>query len=210
MGCRRAFWTGYAYQVFSWEDLILAERETYAANPHVARKGSQFMTSLPSIKSIRVKLETRIGLLIVSTQYHAQADRQTADLALPISKEQDQRCYIRGRCETMGLQSNAGNRLSFIMRAALLLVGLSSYLISPDDVVWHFIKTAPRARLLEHALFAIAAAMLGFALLLEINANPHTENQESHGRPRVTATVASLMQAIGIGSLLPCLVSCCL
>jgi hypothetical protein len=77
------------------------------------------------------------------------------------------------------------------------------YLISPDDVVWHFIKTAPRARLLEHALFAIAAAMLGFALLLEINANPHTENQESHGRPRVTATVASLMQAIGIGSLLP-------
>jgi hypothetical protein len=46
----------------------------------------------------------------------------------------------------MGPLSIAGNRLSLIVRAALLLVGLSTYLISPDDVVWRFIKTAPHAR----------------------------------------------------------------
>ena len=49
----------------------------------------------------------------------------------------------------MGPLSIAGNRLSLIVRAALLLVGLSTYLIFPDDVVWRFIKTAPHARVWE-------------------------------------------------------------
>jgi hypothetical protein len=103
----------------------------------------------------------------------------------------------------MGPLSIAGNRLSLIVRAALLLVGLSTYLISPDDVVWRFIKTAPHARVWEHALFGIAAAILGFALLLKVRAGAHPENQGSHGPSRTTAAVASLLQAIGIGSLLP-------
>jgi hypothetical protein len=69
--------------------------------------------------------------------------------------------------------------------------------------VWRFIKTAPHARVWEHALFGIAAAILGFALLLKVRAGAHPENEESHGPSRTTATVASLLQAIGIGSLLP-------
>jgi hypothetical protein len=80
----------------------------------------------------------------------------------------------------MGPRSIAGNRLSLIVRAALLLVGLSTYLIFPDDVVWRFIKTAPHARVWEHALFGIAAAILGFALLLKVKASVHPENQDSH------------------------------
>jgi hypothetical protein len=96
----------------------------------------------------------------------------------------------------MGPRAIAGNRLSLIVRATLLLVGLSTYLIFPDDVVWRFIKTAPHARVWEHALFGIAAAILGFALLLKVKASVH-------GPSRATATVASLLQAIGIGSLLP-------
>jgi hypothetical protein len=103
----------------------------------------------------------------------------------------------------MDPRSIAGNRLSLIVRAALLLVGLSTYLIFPDDVVWHFIKTAPHARVLEHALFGVAAATLGFALLLKVKVIAHPENQHSPGRSRIAVTVASLLQAIGIGSLLP-------
>ena len=97
----------------------------------------------------------------------------------------------------------AGNRLSLIVHAALLLVSVSTYLISRDDVVWRFIKTAPHPRVLEHALFGVAAAMLGFALLLKVKASANPENQHSYGRSRITATGASLLQAIGIGSLLP-------
>ena len=104
---------------------------------------------------------------------------------------------------TMGPRSIAGNRLRLIVHAALLLLGVSTYLISPDDVVWRFIKTAPHARALEHALFGIAAAILGFALLLKVKASAHPENQDSLGSSRLTASVANLLQAIGIGSLLP-------
>jgi hypothetical protein len=103
----------------------------------------------------------------------------------------------------MGSRRNAGNRLGLIVRAALLLVGLSTYLISPDDVVWHFIRTAPQSRVLEHALFGVAAAILGLALLLKVKVSVHSENQDGHGPCPITSTVASLLQAIGIGSLLP-------
>jgi hypothetical protein len=106
-------------------------------------------------------------------------------------------------CETMGPHSIAGNRLGLIIRAGLLLVGLSTYLISPDDVVWRFIRTAPHARALEHASFGIAAAFLGFALLLKVKASVQRKNQDNHGPSRTTAAIASILQAIGIGSLLP-------
>ena len=100
----------------------------------------------------------------------------------------------------MGPRNIAGNRLGLIVRAALLLAGLSTYLISPDDVVWHFIRTAPHARALEHALFGIAAAILGFALLLKVKASAHPENRDSHDPSRITAAIVSILQAIGIGS----------
>jgi len=103
----------------------------------------------------------------------------------------------------MGPRSLTGNRLGLIVRAALLLAGLSTYLISPDDVVWRFIRTAPHARALEHALFGIAAAILGFALFLKVKASAHPENRDSHGPSRITGTIVSILQAIGIGSLLP-------
>jgi len=103
----------------------------------------------------------------------------------------------------MGPRSLTGNRWGLIVRAALLLAGLSTYLISPDDVVWRFIRTAPHARALEHALFGIAAAILGFALFLKVKASAHPENRDSHGPSRITGTIVSILQAIGIGSLLP-------
>ena len=103
----------------------------------------------------------------------------------------------------MGPRSIAGNRLGLIVRAALLLVGLSTYLISPDDVVWRFIRSAPHARALEHALFGIATVILGFALLLKVKASAHPKNRDSHGPSHITAAIASILRAIGIGSLLP-------
>jgi hypothetical protein len=100
----------------------------------------------------------------------------------------------------MGSPSIAENRLTLIVRAVLLPAGLSTYLIFRDDVVWRFIKTAPNARVWEHVLFGIAAAILGLALLLKVKASAHPEND---GPSRIKASVASLLQAIGIGSLLP-------
>jgi hypothetical protein len=97
----------------------------------------------------------------------------------------------------------ARRRLHLIVRAALLLAGLAAYLISPDDVVWHFIKAAPHRRILEHAFFGLAAALLGLALLLKVRSYAHPENQNSHDRSRATATVARFLEAIGIGFLLP-------
>jgi hypothetical protein len=47
------------------------------------------------------------------------------------------------------------------------------------------------------------AAFLGLALLLKVKVSAHSENQDSHSPSRITSTVASLLQAIGIGSLLP-------
>lgn len=124
-------------------------------------------------------------------------------LTVLILVEQGEGCYIRSRFETMGLRSIAGNRLSTIARAALLLGGLSTYLIYRDDVVWHFIKSAPHSRLLEHVLFGTASGILGFAFLLKMKISAHPESQDGRGSSRITATVASLLQAIGIGSLLP-------
>jgi hypothetical protein len=85
------------------------------------------------------------------------------------------------------------------IRAALLLAGLSTYLISADDVVWRFIKRVPHSRLLEHLSFGIAAAMLGISLLLKIRASMKDPNDP----PCAKAVVSNLLQAIGIGFLLP-------
>jgi hypothetical protein len=97
----------------------------------------------------------------------------------------------------------AESRLRLIIRAALLLAGLATYQISPDDVVWHFIKAAPRARVLEHAFFGLAAALLGLALVFKLRSDADPENQDSRDRSRTTATVARSLEAIGIGFLLP-------
>ena len=67
----------------------------------------------------------------------------------------------------------------------------------------HFIKSAQRPRLLEHVSFGIAAGILGFALFLKVKASAHPENRDSHGPSRTTAAIVSILQAIGIGSLLP-------
>jgi hypothetical protein len=97
----------------------------------------------------------------------------------------------------------ARSRLRLIVRAALVLAGLATYLISPDDVVWHLIKAAPHSRVLEHAFFGLAAALLGLALLLKVKSGPHPENPDSREYSRTTGTVARVLEAIGIGSLLP-------
>jgi hypothetical protein len=124
-------------------------------------------------------------------------------LAILILVEQGEGATFARGWETMEARSIARNRWGVILRAALLLAGLSTYLIFPDDVAWRFIKTAPHARVLEHVLFGIAAAFLGLALLLKVKASARPENHDSNGPSRITATVAPLLQAIGIGTLLP-------
>lgn len=90
--------------------------------------------------------------------------------------------------------------MSFLTRLALLVAGAATYFFSPDDVVWRFIRTRPHARILEHGIFGAAAAILGIALLLRIEARGR---QESHDSSHAGAAVASLLQSAGIGSLLP-------
>lgn len=103
----------------------------------------------------------------------------------------------------MGRTNKDGNRLSSLIRIVLLLVGLSTYLVSPDDIVWRFIKTAPHARLLEHLSFGFAAFLLGIALLLKIRAGANTDRHKAHDLPLRGGNLANLLQAIGIGFLLP-------
>jgi hypothetical protein len=85
----------------------------------------------------------------------------------------------------------------------LLVAGLFTYLIFPDDVVWHFVKMSAHPRLLEHVFFGIAASMLGLSLLLELAASAQAEAQDAQDSHCTRATLSRLLQAIGIGSLLP-------
>ena len=91
---------------------------------------------------------------------------------------------------------------SSFIRAALLVAGLLTYFISADDVVWHYIQAALHTRVLEQILFGIAAASLGIALLLNVKISTNAKERDENGA-RHKATVANLMQAVGIGSLLP-------
>jgi len=97
----------------------------------------------------------------------------------------------------MGLLSVTRDNLRSMLRLVLLLGSLATYLVSPDDVVWRFIKGAPQVRLLEHFAFGSAAALLGVALFLKVQAS--TSGTVSSTR----TTVGSLLQAVGIGVLLP-------
>lgn len=97
------------------------------------------------------------------------------------------------------MKSQNASRVSLasMFRVALLVLGLSTYLVSADDVVWRFIKHAQHARLLEHFAFGFAAVLLGVALLLKIQASTVQASSSA------TTTIASLFQAVGIGCLLP-------
>jgi hypothetical protein len=95
------------------------------------------------------------------------------------------------------------SRSSLIAHTALVLAGVSTYLFSRDDVVWHFIKTAPHPRVLEHVFFGLAAVLLGASLLLKVKSDSALGSQYGHDQSRTLPTVASFLQAIGVGALLP-------
>ncbi len=96
-----------------------------------------------------------------------------------------------------------GDRSGSILRVALLIAAVCTYFVDKDDVVWRFIKTSPHARLLEHVCFGAAALMLGIALLLKIQASVSVHEQGIHDPSRIRVAAASVLRAIGIGSLLP-------
>jgi hypothetical protein len=125
---------------------------------------------------------------------------------IPRRKEPSQRNYRKSGMRQISATGRRWNistgRLS-LLRAALLLAGLLTYLVSPDDVVWRLIKSSPSARLLEHVLFGFAALLLGLSLLLELQAGDRMECRDIDGSWLVRAALARLLQAIGIGSLLP-------
>ena len=84
-----------------------------------------------------------------------------------------------------------------MLRIALLLTALATYVVSPDDVVWRFIRGSLHCRTLEHLAFSIAAVLLGIALCLKVRSS--TSRVLSPARE----ALGSLLQAIGIGFLLP-------
>jgi hypothetical protein len=90
-----------------------------------------------------------------------------------------------------------------VAHAILLAAAVSTYVFSPDDIVWRFVRNSSHPRAWEHAAFATAAALLGIALLLKINASLHAQNPTSPAASRFTAAIANLLQSIGIASLLP-------
>ena len=97
----------------------------------------------------------------------------------------------------MGSFRGTRDSLRSMLRIALLLAALATYIVSPDDLVWRFIKLNPHSRILEHFAFSIAAILLGLALFLKIRASTLTVLSP------IPETFGSLLQAIGIGFLLP-------
>jgi hypothetical protein len=88
------------------------------------------------------------------------------------------------------------DRFRVIGRSLLLAAGLCTYLFSRDDLIWHLIKNSPRARSLEHGVFATAAAILGLSLLLELRADSLAAGVGQQA-------LASFLRSVGIGCLLP-------
>jgi hypothetical protein len=103
----------------------------------------------------------------------------------------------------MGISGGRHERFRMILRALFLVAGLCTYLLTPDDIIWSLVKSSPHARMLEHLGFAAAAVALGLSLMLELRAGSLT----SDGRIVTTGAwhrpLASLLRAIGLGSLLP-------
>ena len=97
----------------------------------------------------------------------------------------------------MGSLSVTRDNLPSMLRPTLFLASLATYFASPEDVVWRFIKLNPDARRIEHFAFGIAATLLGVALVLKVQASV------SRDPPGTRTTIANVLQAIGIGSLLP-------
>lgn len=103
----------------------------------------------------------------------------------------------------MRLPSMASSLSISVVRAVPLIAGLLTYLISPEDVVWRFIKAAPHARVLEHLCFGMAAGILGIALLLKSLAISRASQRGSRDPSYSRGVLADLLQAVGIGCLLP-------
>lgn len=88
------------------------------------------------------------------------------------------------------------------IRAALLLAAVSTYFIEPTNVVWALIGSAPNARVWEHICFGLAAAALGLSIWLRMtNGGERYESGFSDSRPQRISS--DLLQAVGIGSLMP-------
>jgi hypothetical protein len=99
--------------------------------------------------------------------------------------------------------SSHSNLLAPIIRGALLLAAVATYFVSRDDVVWSFIKAAPRSRLWEHVAFGTAAVALGAALFLKLKTGAPVPRQRSYETCQAKEVTAESLQAIGIGSLFP-------
>lgn len=87
--------------------------------------------------------------------------------------------------------------VTLLVRGALIVAALSTYAFSPDDVVWRFVKSSAHARAWEHVAFGAAAIILGIALFLKLRAGVYRRKQDA------ARIIAAVLQAIGIGSLLP-------
>ena len=89
------------------------------------------------------------------------------------------------------------SHLRLMLRSALFLFSAATYIVSPEDVIWRFIKASPHARVLEHLAFGLAAILLGTALHLRVRTSFSEEGSPAQ------AKLASLLQSIGLGFLLP-------
>ena len=93
-------------------------------------------------------------------------------------------------------------RHPWLLHNGLLLASALTYWIDRDDVVWHFLKGAPHAWLLEHLSFGSAAVLISLSILLSAWAarrNVDFRSNESSGRRRW----GGVLYAVGLGTLLP-------
>jgi hypothetical protein len=75
----------------------------------------------------------------------------------------------------------------------LILAGVLTYLIDPDDIVWRFVRYSSAPRLWERALFIIATVLIAIGAILCTRARAFHRHHY----------LGELVFALGFGSLLP-------
>lgn len=80
-----------------------------------------------------------------------------------------------------------------LLHQLLILVGVLTYLIDPDDIVWRFVRDTSAPRFWERVLFIVATVLIAIGTILCTRAR-------AFHRP---SYLGELLYAIGFGSLLP-------
>lgn len=92
-----------------------------------------------------------------------------------------------------------------LLHQAMVAVAFLTYLFSPDDIVWRFVRNSPSPHTLERTLFILATLTiaLGASLSTWARANNSPRSAKGVEPHRSLALLGDFLYAIGLASLFP-------